>query len=297
MMDQANRLRELMRQRASETTVDIEQPKSAMVARVIAVASGKGGVGKSNFATNLAIQMRKLGKRVVIIDADFGLANVEILLGVSPQHTVSHVLNGEVDMEVALTTGPLGCMFLSGGSGMSALSELTDSQIARLTDGFLRLDDLADFIIIDTRAGLSNAVMNFIKAASDTIIVTTPDPTAIADAYALIKSIKATMPEIEVLQLVINCAINSAEVQEVYEKLNGVASRFLGIKLSLLGSIPYDASLVRAVRKQQPVSILFPNAESTKHFRIICAKLLKMQVEKKGSIQNFVMKLIGRFSV
>ncbi|MCL2216050.1 MAG: MinD/ParA family protein [Defluviitaleaceae bacterium] len=297
MMDQAKRLRELMRQRAYATAYTPDEPKSVMTARVIAVASGKGGVGKSNFATNLAIQIRKLGKRVVIIDADFGLANVEILLGVTPKHSVMDVLNGNVDMEVALTTGPLGCMFLSGGSGMSALSDLTDSQIARLTDGFLRLDDLTDFIIIDTRAGLSNAVINFIKAAAETIVVTTPDPTAIADAYALIKSVKTSMPEMQQLQMVVNCAINDIEAQEVFEKLNGVSTRFLGIKLILLGCIPYDSFLVRAVRKQQPVSIIFPYAQSTMRFSNICAKLLEMQVEKKNSIQNFVLKLIGRFGI
>jgi len=297
MMDQAKRLRELMHQRVNAPEPHSDEPKSVMTARVIAIASGKGGVGKSNFATNLAIQMRKRGKRVVIIDADFGLANVEILLGVAPKYTVADVLNGSIDMEAALTIGPLGCMFLSGGSGMSALSDLTDSQISRLTDGFLRLDDLTDCIIIDTRAGLSNVVINFIKAAADTIIVTTPDPTAIADAYALIKSAKSAMPDLTKLKLAVNCSINDNEAQEVFEKLNGVSTRFLGIRLSFLGSIPYDAYLVRAVRKQQPVSILYPYAESTNRFSDICAKLLKMDVEKKSSIQNFVLKLIGRFGI
>jgi len=295
MMDQANRLRELMRQQSVENEYQGQEQKSVMVSRVIAVASGKGGVGKSNFATNLAIHMRKLGKRVVIIDADFGLANVEILLGVAPKHSVSDVLNGKINMDEALTTGPLGVMFLSGGTGLSALNELTDSQLLRLTDGFLQLDSLTDCIIIDTRAGLSNAVINFIKAAADTIVVVTPDPTAIADAYALIKSVKSAMPDVSELKMVINCSVSDAEANEVFEKLSGVSRRFLGIKLSLLGSIPYDTSLIRAVRKQQPVSIMFPHAESSVRFRNICAKILQMEVEKKGSIQNFVLKLIGRF--
>jgi len=293
MIDQANRLRELMRQQSADNNA--EEPKSIMSARVIAIASGKGGVGKSNFATNLAIQMRKIGKRVVIVDADFGLANVEILLGIVPKHSVTDVLNGKINMEEALTMGPLGCMFLSGGTGLAALNELTDSQLLRLTDGFLQLDSLTDCIIIDTRAGLSNAVINFIKAAADTIVVTTPDPTAIADAYALIKSVKSSMPEVDELKLIVNCSVSDAEAHEVFEKLSGVSKRFLGIKISLLGTIPYDTSLIRAVRKQQPVSILFPNAESSGRFRDICANLLDMEVGKKSSIQNFVLKLIGRF--
>jgi flagellar biosynthesis protein FlhG len=292
-MDQASRLRELMNEIEYRPS---EPPKPTMNARVIAVASGKGGVGKSNFSINLAIQMRKLGKRVVIIDADFGLANVEILLGVAPKHTVADVINGNIDMESALTIGPMGCMFLSGGSGMSALTELTDNQILRLTNGFLLLDNLADFIIIDTRAGLSNAVINFIQAASDTIVVTTPDPTAIADAYALIKSIKKSMPDIGVLKLVVNCSVNDAEAQEVFEKLNGVSARFLGVKLIFLGCIPFDAYLVRAVRKQKPVSIQYPFAESANRYSQICAGLLDMDTGKKNNVQNFILKLIGRFS-
>ncbi|MCL2386286.1 MAG: MinD/ParA family protein [Defluviitaleaceae bacterium] len=294
VLDQAKRLRELMLQKNSDPP-EHDESKSTMNAQVIAIASGKGGVGKSNFSINMAIQMRKLGKRVVIIDADFGLANVEILLGIVPKHTVADVINGVVDIEAALTTGPLGCMFLSGGSGMSALTDLTDNQILRLTDGFLRLDALADYIIIDTRAGLSNAVTNFIKAASDTIVVTTPDPTAIADAYALIKSVKATMPDVGVLKLVVNCAVNESEANDVYDKLNGVSARFLGIKLLFLGCIPFDSYLVRAVRKQKPVSIQYPFAESANKYSEICAKLLKLETGKKSNIQNFVLKLIGRF--
>ncbi|MCL1844012.1 MAG: MinD/ParA family protein [Defluviitaleaceae bacterium] len=295
IIDQAKRLRELMLQKDMQVPENPDA-KTTMNARVIAVASGKGGVGKSNFSINLAIQMRKMGKRVVIIDADFGLANVEILLGVAPKHTVVDVLNGSVEMESALTIGPMGCMFLSGGSGMASLSDLSDNQILRLTDGFLQLDDLTDFIIIDTRAGLSNAVINFIKASSDTIIVTTPDPTAIADAYALIKSIKASMPEVEMLKLVVNCAVNDSEASEVFEKLNGVSSRFLGIKLMLMGCIPFDSYLVRAVRMQKPVIIKYPFSQSANKYSEICAKLLNMEAGKKNSIQNFVMKLIGRFS-
>ena len=290
MIDQAKRLRELMQHRPEE-----QQQKSQMNARVIAVASGKGGVGKSNFTTNLAIQMRKMGKRVVIIDADFGLANVEILMGISPKHNVLDVLEGRIDMEAALTPGPAGCLVLSGGAGMSNMPDMTDSQIMRLTNGFLQLDSMADFIIIDTRAGLSNVVINFIKAASDTVVVTTPDPTAIADAYALIKSIKTVMPEAKELKLVINCVENEEEVSEVFDKLNGVSKRFLNINLALLGGIAYDQYLVRAVRKQRPVSLMFPYADSSNKFAEICAKLLDMKLEKKSSVQNFVLKLIGRF--
>ena len=287
MRDQAERLRELSRQMA--------YPDVSMNARVIAVASGKGGVGKSNFAANLAIQMCKLGKRAVIIDADFGLANIEILLGVAPKHSVSDVLVGKVGIEDALTNGPLGCAFLSGGTGLAALNEVSDTQLRRLTNGFLSLDSQADCIIIDTRAGLSNAVINFIKAAEDTIIITTPDPTAIADAYSLIKSIKKSMPELEQVKLVVNCASSKEEAEDVFGKLSAVSRRFLGIGVEFLGAIPYDPYLIKAVRKQKPVTILFPFSESASSINEICADLMNVEPKKKGTIQNFVLKLMGRF--
>ena len=290
MKDQAERLREFVNERNAGDA----KAERGMNARVIAVASGKGGVGKSNFAANLGIEMCKHGKRVVIIDADFGLANIEILMGVAPRHSVSDVLGGRVSMEAALTVGPMGCSFLSGGSGIAALSELSDAQLARLTNGFLSLDSMTDCIIIDTRAGLSNAVINFIVAAEDTIIVTTPDPTAIADAYALMKAVKKSMPGIGEMSIVVNCAMSAEEAQDVHLKLSAVSKRFLGIELRLLGVVPYDPYLVRAVRKQRPVSVLYPSSKCASSIGEICAVLLSMETSKKGSIQGFVMRLIGR---
>jgi len=289
MTDQAKTLRDLVFARKQE-----EAPKHTMNARVYSVASGKGGVGKSNFVTNMAIAMRKLGKRVVIIDADFGLANIEILLGIHPKHTVADVLNGTAGIEAALTQGPMDIMFLSGGTGMLNLSEMSDKQLAQLTAGFIKLDDLADCIIIDTRAGLSNAVVNFIKASDETIIVTTPDPTAIADAYALIKSIRNTAPHIKELKLIVNCADSDEEANEVHDKLVGVCAQFLKVKLSPLGTIPYDTFLARAVRRQQPVALAFPTADSALRISEITGNLLHVPVQKKNSIYQFVLKLIGR---
>ena len=288
MRDQAERLRELSKQ---ALVSDV-----SMNARVITIASGKGGVGKSNFAANLAIQMCKLGKRVVIIDADFGLANIEILLGVAPKHSVSDVLIGKVDIEDALTIGPHGCSFLSGGTGLTAISEVSDAQLRRLTNGFLSLDSQADCIIIDTRAGLSNAVLNFVKAAGDIIVITTPDPTAIADAYALIKSMKKSMKELKQVWLVVNCTSSEEEALDVYGKLSAVSQRFLGIELGLLGVIPFDPFLVKAVRKQKPVSVLYPHSESASSINEIGAGLLNIETGKKSSIQSFVLKLIGKFA-
>jgi flagellar biosynthesis protein FlhG len=291
--DQAKRLRELVQEAAGMG--NMHNGKEAMTARVIAVASGKGGVGKSNFSVNLAVQMRKLDKRVVIIDADFGLANVEILFGIPPMNTVSDVLNGKMDIEDALTVGPMGVLFLSGGTGMNALGDLNESQVARLVDGFLKLDTMTDFIIIDTRAGVNRTVLNMIKAATETIIITTPDPTAIADAYALIKSIKTQGTGISSIKLVVNCCGTKTEASDVFEKLNGVSTRFLGINLAFLGYVPTDPQLVKAVRSQRPVSMMYPNADSSERFRYIALDFLEMESEKRNSIQQFVLKMLGKF--
>ena len=292
-MDQAFRLRDLVKSRQDEI---INTLKTHMKARVIAIASGKGGVGKSNFATNIAISMQRLGKRVIIIDTDFGLANVEILMGINPKHTVMDVINGKVEMEDALTMGPLGCMFLSGGAGISSLSDITESQLEILINGFAKLDVLCDCIIIDTRAGISSVVINFIKAASETIIITTPDPTAVADAYALVKYVKGTVEEEPNFKLVVNCVENNREADEVRDRLSNVCESFLNVGLEYLGHILYDKYLVKSVRSQKPVSIMFPNAPSTLIFQDISARLLDIEIEKKSSIQSFVLKLIGRFN-
>jgi flagellar biosynthesis protein FlhG len=293
MADQANKLRDLVKQRLDAAT---EKPKHVMTSRMITVASGKGGVGKSNFAVNLAIAFRKMDKRVIVVDADFGLANVEVLLGINPKYNVSDILSGLVDMEAALTVGPLGIMFLSGGSGLTALSDVTEQELAVLIDSFEQLDEMADIIIIDTGAGISRSVVNFIKATPETIIVTTPDPTAVTDAYALIKNVKDTANELPELKLVVNRVENPAEGLDVYEKLSMACDRFLSIKLNNLGSIPNDPRLVKAVKRQQPVTMLYPTTESTLCIGAICAKLLQIEPTKpKTGIRLFITKLMGRW--
>lgn len=286
-MDQANRLRDMVLQRR-------ETELSSMTSRVIAVTSGKGGVGKSNIAVNLAIQMRRLGKRVIIIDTDFGLANVEVLFGVNPKYNFGDVLSGLVDVQAALTVGPMDIPFLSGGSGITAMSNVTERQMNLLIESFLYLDDMTDFIIIDTGAGVSRSVLNFVKASKETILVTTPDPTSITDVYALIKTVRDTTRELPEFKLVVNRVENPDEGADIYDKLSRVCDRFLGIKLMSLGNIPNDPHLSRAVKRQQPVSLLYPNAESTRCLEAICVKLLNVApVEKKTGIRSFVSRLVG----
>ena len=309
MNDQAERLRDLV-QRHKELTEPLDilevrkqelnlptSPKPSVNARVIAVTSGKGGVGKTNVSINLAIYMRKQHKRIVLLDTDFGLANVEVLFGVNPKYNFGDVLSELITIDSAMTVGPMGINFLSGGSGLTALSNISEQQMSVLIDSFSYLDETADVVIIDTGAGVSKTVVNFVKAAGEAIVVTTPDPTSVTDAYALIKTVKDSCEaeELPSFKLVVNRVESPSEGVDVYQKLGGVCGRFLGITLASLGNIPSDPHLVKAVKHQQPVSLMFPNSESSRCFEAIANKLLEIKdTEKKSGLKNFIFKLTGR---
>jgi len=287
MIDQAERLRDLVNQH------NVPNVKTATNMRVITITSGKGGVGKTNFALNLAIYLARTGKRVVIIDADFGLANVELLLGVSPKYSFKEVLEGNVTVVDALTEGPEGVLFLSGGSGLAQLADVTDAQMAKLISSFNDLDAIADILIIDTGAGMSKTVTNFIKASHETIVVTTSDPTAITDAYAVMKVISADNAEPPLLKIVINRVENHKEGIEVFGRLQRVCSRFLNLQPINLGSIPYDRNLARAVKAQEPVATMYPNAESSRSIEFISKRLLDENVAEVTGVKRFIDRWVG----
>jgi flagellar biosynthesis protein FlhG len=193
----------------------------------------------------------------------------------------------------------MGVQFLSGGAGLTALSDITEQQTAVLIDSFDFLNGIADVIIIDTGAGLSRAVVNFVKAAQEAVIVTTPDPTSVTDAYALIKTVREACGGVDMpdFKLIVNRVESADEGVDIYEKLGSVCGRFLSLPLQSLGSIPHDQNLVRAVKKQKPVSLLFPNADSTKSIEAIAQKLLNIApapVEKRQGLRGFVLRLTGR---
>lgn len=276
-MDQADKLRE-----------KIEQLKEqAPSARVIAVTSGKGGVGKTSLSVNLALQLRQQGKRVVILDADFGLANVEIMLGIRPQYNLADLIFNNMSMEDIITNGPMDVGFISGGSGVQDLVNLDKEKLKKLIAKLVKLDSLYDVIIIDTGAGIADSVIEFVLSSPEVLLVVTPEPTSITDAYSLLKAVnrkKEFVREQKSIKVVANRVTTSDEGQEIFNKISIVVSKFLNIQLEYLGYIPIDKKLTNAVLEQKPISIHYPNSDAVLSIRNICDKLLDKQNPEKEKI-------------
>ena len=254
MVDQAYSLREMMRNKKAAEA----QPSTLMVA----VASGKGGVGKSLFTLNLAISLQNRGQRVLVIDADFGLSNLDIMLGITPKFNLAHVLKHECTIEDAVTHCQNGIMVISGGSGLEELTNLDELAMNTLMRAFLRIQDSADIILFDMGAGVSDRVVQVISACQKVIIVTTPEPTAILDAYALLKTLNTEerLPEI---RLVVNRADSLQEGRNMLEKFTQVSQKYLGVEVKPLGIIPYDASAREAIKNQSPLVELHPKGPAS----------------------------------
>lgn len=297
-MDQANQLRRLMETNKVVMPASSQTPKTYQFnSRLITVTSGKGGVGKSNFTLNLAIQLSQTGKKVIVIDADFGMANIEVLIGVMPKRNMLHVLKGECTIHEAIAEGPHGLSFISGGSGFTDLAALTEQQVEFLIETFTYLDENFDFILIDTGAGASHQVVNMVRASKETIIVTTPEPTALTDAYAMIKILKSVEPKPEMF-IVINRTESRTEGEEIYLKLNRVSQRFLGLELKLLGYIPDDPNLAKAVKKQQPMTSLFPKSPASKSIIEISKEIGRNEtllLTQDTSAKGFLTRFTGMF--
>jgi flagellar biosynthesis protein FlhG len=283
-MDQAEQLRNIIK----------KQNQKRHIARVITVTSGKGGVGKSSISINLAMQMKKLGKRVVILDADFGLANVEIMLGVRPQYNLADVLYRGKDVRDIITPGPLDVGFISGGSGIRELVDMSREQISMLVQKLYELDELADVIIIDTGAGISESVLEFVAVSSEVILVATPEPTSLTDAYALLKTLhkkEEFLPENTTIKLIANRTFSTKEGNDLYEKLNVVSERFLNFKLEYLGNIPQDQNISRACIQQKPIVMAYPNSPAAVALEHLAVQLSDTDAavlqNKKGISQMF----------
>lgn len=260
-MDQAQQLRNVIKKR--------NQKVVRSTARVITVTSGKGGVGKSNLSVNLAIQFRKMGKKVVIFDADFGLANVEVMFGAIPKHNLSDLIYHDKDITEIITEGPMEIGFISGGSGILGLNNLTREQILYLVKSLETLGTMTDIIIVDTGAGISDSVLEFVLASPEVLLVTTPDPSSLTDSYSLIKALYSHPDYAKCdsrLYIVSNRVGNAEEGKQLFDKLDSVVKRFLEGNIRYLGAVPHDVALERAVRQQKPVSLSSPTAKSAEAF-------------------------------
>lgn len=287
MMDQAQKLRDIVQESSPESVNKHD-------ARIITVSSGKGGVGKTNFTVNMAIALAKLKRRVTIIDADLGLANVDVLFGIVPKYNLSHVVKGEIPVQDCIFKGPYDINIISGGSGIMDLIDLDQNQLEKLIHSLLYFNDVSDYILIDTGAGLSKSVLSFVDAASDVIVVITPDPTSITDAYALIKNI--VKEDDKKIKLIINRVDSNEEGDEVFNKLEQAVSKFLNKELENMGYIFEDVNLKKAVRKQMPVIEAYPRAISSKGIENIAYNLENNSkyVKSAHSFKTFINKLINK---
>ncbi|MBF0624849.1 MAG: MinD/ParA family protein [Magnetococcales bacterium] len=250
------------------------------VPHTLAVTSGKGGVGKTLVTVNLAVNFARQGLKVLIIDADLGLANIDVVLGLSPDFTIQDMLEGRMSIEQVAVPGPEGITILPAASGVAELSTLSEEQRMALMDHIDHWDADFDVVLVDTGAGISTNVRYFVLSVERILVVATPDPASITDAYALMK-VMFLNHRIDHFELVVNQVKSEQEALEVYRTLHRVADRFLHIGLNFAGFIPYDPQLVQAVRQQASVSQMFPSAPSSLAFASLADKVLKQCQEDR----------------
>lgn len=291
-MDQAEQLRKIIKGSAP--------PAKRPLARIITVTSGKGGVGKSNTAINLAVQFRRMGQKVIILDADFGLANIEIMFGAVPRFNLCDFIYQGKSIKDIITWGPMEVGFISGGSGITGMSNLDKDNLNTIIGNLTELDEMADVIIVDTGAGIANAVLEFLVASGEILLVTTPEPTSITDSYSLLKALSRHpryVPESTQIRVLANKVTGENEAQALYAKLQTVVERYLKVPISYLGMIPQDPLLAKAVMQQMPVSLENPKARSAMAYEAVAAKLMNREIDqnlKRRGMAAFFSHIISK---
>lgn len=287
-MDQAIGLRELMK----------EHRKAQSKLRVIGVTSGKGGVGKSNVAANLAILAARAGNRTLILDADLGLANIEILYGLKPRYHLGHLLDGDVPVKDVIAEGPEGVKVLPAGHGIQQLTRLDEAQRLRLVSAIDQLEEDFDILFIDVGAGIGDNVLFFIGAAQEALLVVSPEPTSLTDAYATLK-VLCQEGGTRFFNVVVNQAPNETVAKDIFDKLSSVVSRFLGAKMRWLGWLPRDENVHRAVMSQKPLVALFPSSPATRALNIVADTLFHEPppVQLEGGLKFLWSRLLRESSV
>ncbi|MEE9535964.1 MAG: MinD/ParA family protein [Desulfobacterales bacterium] len=258
--------------RNKKVRVDKPKPDRPPYTRVIAVTSGKGGVGKTNIVANLGYALTRFGKKVLILDADLGLGNLDVLLGLAPKYNLSHVIMGEKSISDIIVEGPGNLLILPASSGIQELTQLTQEQKVQILSELDQVIDTVDIFFIDTAAGISSNVMDFNVTAHEIIVVVSPEPTSITDAYALMKVLSLKYAE-KCCKVIVNLAGTSQQGREVFRQLNMVTERFLDMTIDYLGSVLFDANVIQGVKQQKLVSELYPDTQASRCFTDLARKI------------------------
>lgn len=261
--------------------------------KVLAITSGKGGVGKTNISINLALALAERDKSVTLMDADLGLANIDVLLNLKPFKNLSHVIEGECELKDILIDGPNNIRIIPASSGIKMMNQLTPAQNAALVHAFDELEDSTDILIVDTSAGLSDSVVRFCSAAQEVLVVVCNDPASIADAYALIKTLHRDH-KIQRFQIVVNKVKTEAEGCHLFERLRAVSEEYLDVILTLKVIIPEDDNIMQAVRRRQPFYSSFPDSKAINSFKKLAADVdnQNRSARASGRLMFFAEKII-----
>ncbi|MBN2051536.1 MAG: MinD/ParA family protein [Spirochaetales bacterium] len=286
MIDQAEQLRNIMKNNNGN--------KNGQDTRIIAVTSGKGGVGKTNLSINLAIAYARLGKKVIVLDADLGLANVNVILGIIPKYNLYHLIRKQKTLGEIIMDTDYGIQIVAGASGFSKIANLSNEEREQFVGELSELSS-ADIIIIDTSAGVSRNVLSFVAAADDVIIVTTPEPTAITDAYGIIKIIATEVENTELgLKLVVNRVKSVTEGKKVSERVINIAGQFLNLKLDYLGYVYEDTEVQQAVLRQKPFLASNESSKASICMKHLAGRLENMEYREGSGVPVFLKRLFGR---
>jgi len=298
MEDQAEELRALMKDKSLPDAVAVSDPDTGTrlnrKTRIITVTSGKGGVGKTNVATNMAISYAQMGKKVIVIDADLGLANVNVMMNLIPQYNLYHVIRKQKKMSEIILDTEYGIKLVAGASGFSKIANMTEEERNSFISELYTLSD-ADIIIIDTSAGVSKNVLGFVAAADEVIIVTTPEPTSITDAYGIIKIIATEVDNLNInLKMIVNRVGSAMEGKRVADRMTQIAAQFLNLKVEYLGFIYDDPLVQQSVLRQKPFVVADPRGKASVCLRHIVARIEKTEFPEAEGFGRFVRKLLGR---
>ena len=261
--------------------------------QVIAVSSGKGGVGKTNVSVNLSLSMVEAGQRVLLMDADLGLANVDLLLGLHSAYNLSHVISGERTLEEVIVDGPQGLKIIPAASGLQMMSELSPGEHAGVIRAFSDLSLPLDTLVVDTAAGISDGVISFVKASNEVIVVVCNEPTSLTDAYALIK-VMSEDHGVQKFNILANSVRDPQEGNKLFKKLSRVTDYYLDVTLNFMGAVPYDEYLVKAVKRQKAVTQAYPQCPASLAFRKLAKTVINWPAPQSasGHLEFFVERLV-----